>query len=79
MVASTKTPLTLRASARLQTGQPRDWDPAAQRFRAKIDILLKKARKSYQEAQARQKMNADNRRKLVEPFLLGVVLYLLGG
>ena len=66
-----KTPLTLRASARQQTGQPGDWDPAAERFRAKIDRLLKKARKSYQEAQARQKMNADNRWKLVEPFFVG--------
>ena len=56
-----KTPLTLRASARLQTEEPRDWDPAAELFRAKIDRLLKKARKSYHEAQARQKMNVDNR------------------
>ena len=44
-----------RRASNNSTGQPGDWDPAAERFRAKIDRLLKKARKSYKEARARQK------------------------
>ena len=46
-------------------------DPKAERLRAKIDRLLKKARTRYEQAQSRKKQFANNHRKEADVYPIG--------
>jgi hypothetical protein len=53
------------------TGHLRSREPKAERLKAKIDRLLKKARSSYEQARSRQKQFADNHRRKEDTFSVG--------